>query len=356
MPKHQDHYALVVGIDDYPDFNPLKGAKNDAKAFTNWLKNDETGGGIPDANFELVLSSPNPVKPIQDDIDDALKRLFDKAKDANAERLYIYFSGHGVAHTAFSTNLCLAKWSKRRTGAALDSMNYLECTKEMGIFKEIILFMDCCRTRTRGRNALHYTFAPIAPGVNAPNSRTFVGYATEYMLAAHEAAVTDEEILPLDDEDQKAEEVRGHFTRALIEALESKAARPEGGVTAGALKNYLETRTIEIAKSANHNQKPEVQNGLNTSPQPVFGSALPPADDQAGHVSIRISFGPARSGDMAFEGENLSVLKKGKAATGPWIISGLNAGFYAIVDVAKDEFKAVRILGDEQETINVHFD
>ncbi len=353
MAVNQSHYALVVGIDDYPDFNPLKGAKNDANAFAAWLKDDVTGGGVPQANLELVLSSPSPVQPIQDDIDDALKRLFDSAKAANAQRLYIYFSGHGVSHTAFSTNLCLAKWSKRRTGAALDSMNYLECAKEMGVFKEVILFMDCCRTRTRGRNALHYQFPPISPGDAASSSRTFVGYATEYMLAAHEAAVTEEDELPTDDD---VKEVRGHFTRALIEALEGKAAQAGGGVTADALKKYLDARTVEIAQAASHRQKPEVQNGLDTTPQPIFGSALPPAADQAGQSTVRISFGTNRSGDMIFEDGNLQALKQGKADSGPWDISGLRAGNYAIVDVDKNEFLAVRVRGDEQETINVQFD
>ena len=350
MAVNADHYALVVGIDDYPDFNPLNGAKNDANAFAAWLQNDAIGGGVPDDNLELVLSESDPVQPIQDDIDDALKRLFDSAKDNAASRLYIYFSGHGVAHTAFATNLCLAKWSKRRTGAALDSMNYLECAVEMGVFDEIVLFMDCCRTRTRGRNALHYQFPPITPGPIA--TKTFVGYATEYLLAAHEATVIDEDTLPDDDTD----EVRGHFTRALIEALEGHAARPQGGVTASALKKYLDARTVEIASTANHRQRPEIQDGLDSHPEPVFGSAVPIPDDQQNTVTVRILFGQNRVGPMRFEDGNLDSLQEGLGSDGPWQISGLKRGTYAIVDIGTDEYKTVRITGDEQEVVDVQFD
>lgn len=350
MAVNEDHYALVVGIDDYPEFIALKGAKNDAEAFAGWLLDNGIGGGVAEANLKLVLSSPDPLQPIQDDIDDALKRLFDMAKGNAAKRLYIYFSGHGVAHTAFATNLCLAKWSKRRTGAALDSMNYLECAKEMGVFDEIIMLMDCCRTRTRGRNALNYQFPPISPGEIA--TRTFVGYATEYMLAAHEATVTEDDGLADDD----AGEVRGHFTRALIEALEGRAAQPGGGVTAGALKKYLDSRTIEIAKAANHRQKPEVQNGLDTVLEPVFGSAMPPAPDQDGGVTVRVCFGPGRAGPMRFEDGGLANLREGPASSGPWDIPGLTRGSYAIVDVEKNEFEGIRITGDEQGVIDVQFD
>ena len=33
MARHPDHYALVIGIDDYPKFRSLAGAKQDAKDF-----------------------------------------------------------------------------------------------------------------------------------------------------------------------------------------------------------------------------------------------------------------------------------------------------------------------------------
>jgi len=99
MPEHIGHFALVVGIDHYPRFRSLKGARKDAEDFHAWLI-DPDGGGVPAANVELVLSKEDPVRPIHDDIDDALEKiLFFKARGGGGnKRLYLYFSGHGLGH------------------------------------------------------------------------------------------------------------------------------------------------------------------------------------------------------------------------------------------------------------------
>ena len=62
MAEHPDHYALVVGIDDYPQFRSLQGAKEDARQFAAWLRDTDTGGGLPEQNVKLLLSEPDPAR------------------------------------------------------------------------------------------------------------------------------------------------------------------------------------------------------------------------------------------------------------------------------------------------------
>ena len=58
-------FAVVVGLDDYPNFGsqgrPLKGAIADATRFAKWLKDTNTGGGLPERNCKEVLSTANPL-------------------------------------------------------------------------------------------------------------------------------------------------------------------------------------------------------------------------------------------------------------------------------------------------------
>lgn len=347
MAKQPNHYALVVGIDDYPNFRSLKGAKRDAKDFAEWLVDDVTGGGIPSANLQLVLSKKNPLRPIHEDIDDALDVILDGVDQAPGERLYLYFSGHGLARSNTGTDLCLAKWSTRRKGLALDSEDYLSMLMESGRFREVIMLLDCCRIRKIRKRALPPTNDPAKPDDLAAKSRSFVGHATEFLNAAHEAATANDVVDNANDPI-----VRGHFTRALIKALKGEAAEVGGGVRASRLKEYLEINTPEIAKLAKHSQMPEVQNGLPANPDPIFGSATPPAHPNT--VSVKVSFANPQLGQIILEDGNLTAIKQGVSSSGPWSLK-LKRGNYVLRDQNGAAERSIRITGHESGVVNVQF-
>jgi hypothetical protein len=150
MPIQPDHYALVIGIDDYPsgDLRSLEHAKHDAEAFRNWLIDPGTGGGVPEENCKLILSRGELLLPNFDEIDDHLDRIIKLAEKshANARRLYFYFSGHGMAARQLQTFLCLPRWSNRWRNAALDSQAYSTYLVNSGLFREIVFLFDCCRS------------------------------------------------------------------------------------------------------------------------------------------------------------------------------------------------------------------
>ena len=102
MPEQPDDYAIVIGLNDYPQFGsqgrPLAGAIEDAERFATWLKDTKTGGGLPQDNCKEILSTPDPLAPNKLGIDLALGSLITQAKVAGGgRRLYFYFSGHGQA-------------------------------------------------------------------------------------------------------------------------------------------------------------------------------------------------------------------------------------------------------------------
>lgn len=344
MPEHVGHYALVVGIDHYPKFRPLKGACKDATDFHGWLIDPE-GGCVPAANTELVLSKEDPVRPIHDDIDDALEKLLSKARgDGGDKRLYLYFSGHGLGRNNIGADLCLASWSKQRRAMALDSMGYLQLLMGCGYFREVIFLLDCCRVREVRSTALPPTIELPAPGDGAPACRSFIGYATEFLNAAFEAETgqTDGE-----------SEVRGHFTRALMDALKGAAAEPGGGVRASKLKEYLEVNTPLIAKASNHIQSPEVVNGLDAQDDPLFGHAKPPI--QAEGFVVNIVFKSFVNGEAVVEDGQLRELKRGDVATGPWRIPVSGRTMLLLRYLPTGAEKNVRVEGSETEDLHVEF-
>lgn len=341
MTKHANHYALVVGIDDYPRFRSLKGAKKDAQDFHSWLI-DPTGGGVPVANTELVLSKENPARPIHDDIDDALEKILAASRRGDGERIYLYFSGHGLGRTNLTTDICLALWSKQRRAMALDSQKYLELLMGCGHYREVVLLLDCCRVREIRSSALPPTIELPAPGDGAPACKMFVAYATEFMNAAYEAETGQIE---------NDSNVRGHFTRALMEALRGAAAELTGGVRASKLKDYLEVHIPQIAKARNHIQKPEVVNGLDADP--LFGHALPLT--QVADFAVNITFTPERSGEVMLEDGQLQELRRGDVSTGPWRIPVIGRTVLLLHHLPSAEIKTIRVHGDETEDLYVEF-
>ncbi|UVC19339.1 caspase family protein [Mesorhizobium onobrychidis] len=316
MPKRPTHYALVIGINDYPGYGSrrtLQGAVRDATRFKDWLCDTTIGGGLDPANCELIVSSDNPVRPIHEEIDNALERIVTAAAAAGgpAERLYFYFSGHGLSMDTHNVALCLANWSGMRRHAALSSHQYLEYLKQCSPFREVIVFLDCCRIRQGGVIGRASELGCAVPVDGAGAKRHLIGYATEFGDTAFEAPDTTDD------------EVRGHFTEVLLAALSGAAARPAGGVTAAALQEYLEKNVQLVAKASNHKQIAQVPSDL--PGHTLFGSAKPIAN-------CTIRFSAARQGQILLEDPDLTPVHQADVTTAPWTL-GLRPGLYCLTEI-----------------------
>jgi hypothetical protein len=260
-------YAVVVGIDDYPGYRSLKGAVKDAKDFATWLCDDPNGGGVPTDNCKTVYSVATPLSPLQQQVDEAFDAVLSSIpKGKLAHRLYVYFSGHGMAESNLITDLCLANWVQKFPNRALDAQQYLDTVMKLGKFEEIVMLLDCCRVRLVSARGHIPDFPAPSPGPLSPKARYFLANATEFLNSSYEAATSG-------SSDSENPLVRGYFTRVLMSALRGYAAVKPGGVPASKLKNYLEENVPAVAKTDGYIQEPEVINGLKGDP--LFGSAPP---------------------------------------------------------------------------------
>lgn len=345
MPVNEGDYALVVGINDYPNFRPLQGAIEDAERFAHWLVDKTHGGGLPDTHCKLVRSTPDPIRPIQDDIDEKLQEIIQqvKAPPAPPRRIYVYFSGHGLGASRLDAALCLARWSELWRNAALDATDYLALALGLGVFQEVVFFMDCCRVRKVSAKGLASQIGLPRDSDLSGANRLFLGFATEHWNPAYEATVS----LP-EAPAAGASPVRGHFSRALLDALNGAAAAAQGGVPASRLKEYLEAETPRIAQQAGHQQKPEIINGLPSNPEPIFGTALP-----AKPPNVHVRFKPATTGVIVLEDGDLKIVKQAAAADGPWSLA-LPPGLYLLRKEASKHGEHLRVPSAEAQ-IDVEF-
>jgi hypothetical protein len=290
-------FALVVGVDHYPRFRPLSGAVADAVAFHEWLCSPE-GGGVDAANARLVVSRPDPLAPLQDEIDEQLMDLVASA-DAigGGRRLYFHFSGHGAMspnESGEDVALLLAKWSRVMVRLALSTDEYRDALGVLGLFDEVAIFLDCCRATADYVVGLPPTFR-FAPRTVRCATRTFIAYATE---AGHSAFEVRNDHVS-----------QGVFTRSLLAILR----RASHGIDAAALKREIE---LEVATRG---QQAHIVNGLRDGS--IFGTrgVLP---------RLEVRFATAAGRARLLNGHNVVIAER-DVGSEPWLLS-LEAGLYKL--------------------------
>jgi len=260
------NYGISIGINNYipPDKNgltPLGYACDDAVEIHKWMWQH---GGVPEANAILITSTGDNIEPVKAKIDYEISEMIKKIvedEDCDADRFYFYFSGHGVGVELDSENngLCMADWTVYLKDAnSLSASSYKQKFISEGLFKEVIIWLDCCRnTKVNVRPSAH----PGMTRYGKNNPLVFLGYATQYQSKAFEAASN---ILPRQDES------RGIFTRVLLDGLKGAASVDGNRITADNLRDYLVFQTPLEAQLEGYLQDPEVMHSANIVKQMFF--------------------------------------------------------------------------------------
>jgi hypothetical protein len=306
MPPRREHdFALVVGVEDYPRFRSLNGAINDAKRFHDWVCSED-GGGVDPANGRLITSIANPAAPVQYQIDGELVKLMEAAdKVGGGRRLYFYFSGHGATDEGRPQDnvaLMLAQW-ERTLRVALSSAAYSSKLSCVGLFEEIVVFLDCCRNTTEGSIGLPPMF-DFKSSAAPCSTRMFVAYATE---AGHSAF-----------ENRSNGEWQGVFTRCLLAILRGAPM----GIEAAALKDRLEGEVPESLPG----QQAHVRNELRSGAKFGRRGVVP---------QLRITFRRVGTRVKLFDG-SLNLIAEHEATPEPWVLS-LQAGLYLLEDASSSK-------------------
>ena len=239
-------YAVVVGINNYPAFDPLEGPVKDAKAFRNWLVEH---GKVPPENIREVYSTDFAARNVagqataltQPAIEAVNAQFIELVNLTNknfqklprvGRRLYIYLAGHGITprvtnNSLDSAALLMANAEPASIGLHLSGPAYAEWFRQSHAFEEIVLFMDCCRNAFDDIEQATVPFAPVRGG-DPTKVKTLNVLATQWDAPSFEQ--------PLGS----PPEPRGVFTWALLEVLRSGAGKNNGKLTALGLKGALQ--------------------------------------------------------------------------------------------------------------------
>ena len=336
----KEDFAIIIGINDYTPTNQnglktLLGAINDANRVEDWVSS-ATGGNVPAVNIKKIVSSPAPLKPLQDEIDDAFLDIETsiKAKGGLAKRLYFYFAGHGLGtlDNTMDTGLCLANWSENRRQSALSSESYKDFIKQYGYFEEIIFIADCCRNTKINIKPKAPTFSSPVPGHGAGQTKLFVAYATQYQDQSYEVESIDSEM-------------RGAFTTILIKGLKGAAAN-NGLIGADDLRDYLIKETPELAQKQGYKQIPDVSHTYSNNTSLITIPVV--------QTNVNFTFEAIRNNPVELIDGELNVIVTYDTSQNKNYSRQLPKGLYLLRDTVTDENKSFQV-SSSQNNFNVNF-
>ena len=233
------HYAVVIGINLYhPRFKNLTAAHNDAQDFFQWVTS-ATGGGVrPETNAKLVLAElpTNPTaqqaQPTREAIHNALEKFKDLASKTSPvnwpkTRLYVYTAGHGIAPAPNDAALLAADADEHHLTRHISCTSILEFFARVQVFREVVLFADCCRSSPRNdiqRMPVDWNDDSIDNG----GARRFLACGAMFNRKAYEDLKSPPDLR------------RGYFTKALMDGLKGGAAYGPGEtITVAGLKSFI---------------------------------------------------------------------------------------------------------------------
>ncbi|HEY7388226.1 MAG TPA: caspase family protein [Bryobacteraceae bacterium] len=218
-------YAVVIGIEKYRDkrFQKLDGARNDAKNFVRWLKRRYANARFERDDHIITRMSWADLS----DVTSAFAELLDKAPNGG-RRLYIFISGHGFGQTVHDACVYCSDYSDLTDPACCNITHTANCLKFAGRFREVIVFIDCCR---------HYNTS-LQPRAILKGGEQVGRPAAHFYLMSCDLGEASEEW-------KIAGEYTGVFSFNLVRALNGKeetAVDGQGNVTAHSLVRHVRRR------------------------------------------------------------------------------------------------------------------
>jgi hypothetical protein len=297
-------WAFVVGINDYPadtTLRKLHGAVADAAEFADWALHPDGGGVAPgDLYFWTYPAPATPSKRLKQFLDDptpwpqfkpdfsrapttgelitSIGLIAPRALRAGAERLYVFFAGHGfqTKQTSLSEDpqTCFVGGDYHPDVAAA---GLIPCDDMYRMLvqqgpPEIVLFLDACRNDASARVARPNGLWNIS-NPSGKHRRAAVGRAAQYQHVAWEVPHNAP--------------VRGAFSTLLVSGL--RGHRVNGQLTLESLEEYVAAGIANLVSP--QTQYPDFEE--RPKPRQMVLAAGPPLDIDA---SVVISFGQGSVG------------------------------------------------------------
>ncbi|MEM7550653.1 MAG: tetratricopeptide repeat protein [Bacteroidota bacterium] len=229
--KNENHFAVVIGNENYNNEIPVKYAINDARSFKAYLKKTL---GIPESNIHYVEDAT--YGQLLDEIDWITKIINAFQEEA---RVFFYYAGHGVPNDETRDAFLLpTDGNSIRTNTAV-SLKSLFTNLSEGNASSVTVFLDACFSGGSREGAL-----TEGRGVRIkPKEETLEG-----KLVVFSAASGDQTAYPYSDEGH------GLFTYFVLKKLQES----NGDASYGELADYVRSKV---------NQRAVILNGKNQNPQ-----------------------------------------------------------------------------------------
>ncbi len=229
--------AIVIGIRTYPKLQSLRGPCHDAEAFREWLT-DPDGGDVPAANVKFLVTDaysdpdvtehPN-VSEMEDLFGEFVERGVTAASSGQSlgRRLYIFLAGHGFSEPSNMTEVALFSANAGSWFAPnLAATRWAEWFRANGVFDEVVLVMDCCRTTSPTSRMVNPPLPALMGSPRRGNVRWFYAYAVTDGQQAREREL-------------EAGTWRGIFTSAFLEAMAHALPDDRGRVNGREVADYV---------------------------------------------------------------------------------------------------------------------
>lgn len=221
------HFALLVGLSEYPSIGKLKGSLNDLQDVRNWLTTELK---VPEANIICWTDTPKLYRrPSSDDFYDWILDWVDKAKNAQGrfplgERLYVYYAGHGYNARTGQQTMIMPR-STTQTWNVVPMVPLRESLRLRAHFEEIVVVFDACRDVLGYASDAAWLDQPEAAS-NSNQVKVFSAFASKTGKKAKEV-------------DFGNGRWAGVLTQAFLAGAKGYAADENGVVYAHAMKKFL---------------------------------------------------------------------------------------------------------------------
>lgn len=238
--ENPDDYAVVVGVEKYPDLPAAQFAERDAQA----VKRHLAALGVPERNIKSLLGGRATKGALEASLEGWLPR---RVKPGS--RVFFYFSGHGapdpksgqaylVPSDGDPDYLDKTAIPLRRLYSGLNALKA----------KRVIVALDSCFSGAGGRSVLPEGARPLVlkkDAAAAPGGKILLF-----------AAAAPEEITST-----LKEQGHGAFTYYFLKGLSGEAKDKSGAVTPAGLYRYLKPRVQDAAAAQNRDQTPVLEGG-----------------------------------------------------------------------------------------------
>ena len=266
-------YALIIGVDGYPKFEPsaqLKYGSNDAEAFKKFLQTPN-GGSFPEANIKLLVKD----KATRENIFKAIDSF--KSKIPN-DLMYVFFSGHGLAK---ERTLYLMPYdgdpSKPPIVSGIKIEDFMQQIISNVDAKKTIFFIDACHSGLAVK-AIEGSKEP-AKGITI--DEIFDKVLKEQLEREDEEDTGAMGFFSSASGQQSWEDKgfqHGLFTYYLIEGMKGGAnANHDSFVDAEELSKYVRDKVEEFSRQKYKRQTPRVSGNLKSDFPLAYCGVTPPS-------------------------------------------------------------------------------